>query len=105
MRGQPWTSREIATLREHAHLGRRALAHLLGRSERSVALFASRHGISLRRPGSRRGRRQGLVVDPRAAQVIREARTTRPLCPVCVARPIDVPKAGTCQVCYRLELA
>lgn len=52
---RPWTSSEIATLREHAHLGATAVATLLGRSVRAVRLAASRNRISLRRQGERRG--------------------------------------------------
>jgi hypothetical protein len=102
--GRPWTSSEIDKLRANAHHGRQVVAALLGRSELAVATAARRFGISLRRPGSRAGRRQTRHIDPRALDALTATRT-RPLCPACAARPIDVPVVGLCQVCYRRGLA
>lgn len=52
---RPWTSKEVARLRELAPLGADAAADELDRSVWSVKNAARRHRISLRRPGSRRG--------------------------------------------------
>lgn len=66
----PWTSRELARLRMVAHLGTAGAAEALGRSPGSVRVAASRHRISLRQPGERRG----LVLgQPRGVSLI-EAR-------------------------------
>lgn len=51
----PWTSQEVASLRDLAHLGAATAAEVLGRSIGSVKQAAHRHRISLRRPGCRRG--------------------------------------------------
>jgi hypothetical protein len=52
---RPWTTAELAVLREQGHLGSKALAQILDRSVQSVKHVAHRHGISLRRRGERRG--------------------------------------------------
>lgn len=54
-RGKGWTSFEITTLRQNAHLGAHACAALLGRSVKSVKRKAEQKRISLRKPGERRG--------------------------------------------------
>lgn len=50
-----WTTKEIAYLRENSHLGADAIAKHLNRTPTAVRLKARNMGVSLRRPGSRRG--------------------------------------------------
>lgn len=52
---RPWTTAELALLRDQSDLGARALAQILDRSIQSVKHVAHRHGISLRRRGEKRG--------------------------------------------------
>ena len=49
MSRRPWTTTDLAVLRDNAGLGVAALSELLRRSPSSVKLFAYRNGISLRR--------------------------------------------------------
>lgn len=83
LRGRPWTSKEIATLRQVAPGGAEAAALLLGRSVTSVRMAAARHRISLRRPGERRGLVLGQPRDQSwtelrgAADLAAAARTVR----------------------------
>jgi hypothetical protein len=118
---KPWTSKEVALLRDNAARGARECSNLLGRSLPSVRCTAHRHRISLRRPGSRRGSvlgqprgvslRSGLredLVGPKVAAAMaarmaldREAE----LCPYCAARPITVPTTGLCRTCHLHALA
>ena len=51
-----WTTTDIRYLREHGSLGAEELAQRMGRSPAAVKRAASRFRISLRQPGSRRGR-------------------------------------------------
>lgn len=105
MKLEPWSTAELSTLREHAALGAATLAAMLGRSERAVRAKASELALSLRRDGETRGRRPAGL-DPLALAAIRERRThLEGLCPLCSRRPIEVKRAGCCQVCYQRELA
>lgn len=52
---RPWTTAELAVITEHGRRGATALALELGRSRRAVQRQAARMGVSLRRPGERRG--------------------------------------------------
>jgi hypothetical protein len=105
---RPWTSLELRFLRESAHLGRRELARLLGRSEGAVRHAAARYGISLRREGERRGSiigagrghagalRAAIAADPgRLAAAL-----AAPLCPDCGRRPALVRASGLCEPCH-----
>ena len=118
---KPWTSREIALLRDNGALGAHQCAKLLDRSLPSVRCTAHRHRISLRRSGSRRGSVLGQprgvslrselredLVGPKVAAAMaarmaldREAE----LCPYCAARPITVPTTGLCRICHLHALA
>ena len=118
---KPWTSKELALLRDNATRGARECAKLLDRSLPSVRCTAHRHRISLRRRGSRRGSvlgqprgvslRRGLredLVGPRVAAAVaarmaldREVE----LCPYCAARPISVKTTGLCRTCHLHALA
>lgn len=117
-----WTTTDIRYLREHASLGAGELAQRIGRSPAAVKRAASRFGISLRRPGSRRG---SVLGQPRGVSLRRELRADlvsgrvdqellarrlrldaeAELCPLCVARPIRVAATGLCRVCHLRELA
>jgi len=97
----PWTGREYAIVKEYAHLGRHALAAALGRSPASVAVFASRHGISLRVDGSKKGKRMRKGLDPREKKAVEANR----LCPECARRPVEDRKSGLCHPCYQTRLA
>lgn len=68
-RGKGWRSSEIVLLRQNAHLGAEAVAHLLGRSVRSVKRKAEKERISLRRVGERRGL---LLGQPRGTSWVHE---------------------------------
>ncbi len=116
-----WTSKDIAYLRKHAGLGPDDLAERLGRSPAAVKRAASRHRISLRRPGSRKGIvlgqprgvslrsdiREDLVtgrIDPALfAERLRIDREAE-LCPSCAMRPITVGSTGLCRVCHLKRL-
>ena len=117
-----WTTRDIALLRANAHLGAAELAGLLETTPRAVRNLASRHGISLRRRGERRGILLGqprelrlaelvgedLAADRKAAALVLErCRLTEAaeLCPECGRRPVRVRKAGLCLPCHRRRLA
>jgi len=121
---RPWTTGELALLRKHASEGAEAVAAVVGRSISSVRCAASRHDISLRRPGERRGRVLGQVRDADLPPGYREdildgrldateiaehmrlaADPDTPLCPECVRRPVSVPKTGLCGVCHKRRLA
>lgn len=118
---RPWTTRELAVLRESAHLGAAGVARQLGRSVASVKAAAHRHAVSLRRPGSRRGtilgQPRGLalqaairegVTSGRVDAALMLARITldreAALCPTCGHRPQRVRSTGLCTVCHRREL-
>lgn len=129
----PWTSKEVARLRELAHLGAAGAAAELGRSVHAVKAMAKRKRISLRRPGERSGLALGQPAgqswarrtDP-ALAALREAilagdadvddlediarRPLRlaqgaPLCPGCLARPQEVRRTGLCRPCHLRHLA
>jgi len=118
---RPWTTRELAELREHAHLGAAAAAEKLGRSVASVKAAAHRHVITLRRPGCRcgsiLGQPRGMalsaairagVASGRVDAALMLARVTldreAPLCPSCGRRPQRVDSTGLCLVCHREAL-
>ena len=73
LRGRPWTTRELAELRQLARLGAEAVADRLGRTVRSVRNQAHRQRISLRREGSR----GGLVLGQPRGVSLRAARADR----------------------------
>ena len=52
-----WTPTEIETLRANASEGSAAVAKLLGRSEAQIKTKATSLGISLRKTGSKAGRK------------------------------------------------
>ena len=107
-------------MRDNARLGAAGVARILGRSGRSVRCAASRHRVSLRPPGSRRGcvlgQPFGAILDPavraelldsKRAELI-AARMLEPedeLCPFCARRPIRVASTGMCKVCHLKRLA
>ena len=116
-----WTTVELRELRDHGRLGAVAVALLLGRTVSSVKSAASRGGISLRQPGSRRGLVLGqprccsLRADMRgdlvSGRVSAEAVAARvkldreaALCPVCARREIASRGNGLCRVCYLQKL-
>jgi hypothetical protein len=109
-------------LRKIAAMGAELAAAELGRSERSVRVQASRHGISLRRTGERRGsvlgerapgtlppeeRRAVLygVADPARALARARLDVAGSLCPACGYRPAEVRSTGLCAVCHDRRLA
>lgn len=92
-----WTTKEIALLEQLAEHGRDAVAAAIGRPVAAVVKQASRRGISLRRPGERRGRGMQRVVEPRST-------AGAPLCPRCAVDPIEVEETGLCITCNRKEL-
>jgi hypothetical protein len=130
---RPWTSAELAQLREQADLGAQALALLLDRPIWSIRRAAHRHRISLRPRGERRGHilgqpREGSWVDQLGADSsllaeiregaldgsvdvavlearILEARQRKPLCPSCGRRPWERKSTGLCEPCHVRELA
>lgn len=67
----PWTSQELVLLRSQAHLGAKAIAEMLGRTERAVRRQADRQRISLRKPGETRGLVLGQPAGVRWAAQIR----------------------------------
>jgi len=131
---QPWTTTEVALLRDQGHLGAAAVALLLGRSVGQVKDAAYRYRISLRVKGERRGT---LLGQPRGSQwresgelipaVMAEIRAgvlageidmadlearardlvndDRPLCPACGERAQAHRSTGLCSVCHPLYLA
>lgn len=117
-----WTSRDLATLREHACEGAESVAAMIGCTPCAVRKAAQRHRISLRLPGSRRG----LVLgQPRGVSLRRELREDiisgvvsdeaiarrmsiddeADLCPVCCRRPQEVRSTGLCTLCHMRRLA
>ncbi len=114
----PWTTKELARLRDVAMLGAVGAAEALGRSVYSVKGAAKRHRISLRRPGCRRGRvlgeARGLTLPAQirddfltgavdaelVAQRMRDDDEAE-LCPCCGRRPARVQTTGYCLVCHR----
>jgi proline racemase len=112
-----WTSRDLATLREHANEGAAAVAELLGCTPCAVRRAAHRHRVSLRRPGSLRGLvlgqprgvslrrdlREDLVhgrVDPEVVAARMQLDEDAELCPSCGHRPIRVASTGLCRCCH-----
>lgn len=119
---RPWTTGDLAVLRENASLGAAEVARLLGREERAVRQAAYRHRISLRRRGSRRGLvlgqprgvslgaelREDLLSGKVDAAVIARrmaADHDAELCPCCGRRPVRVEASGMCRVCHLEALA
>jgi len=117
----PWTTTELRQLRASRDLGAREVAKLLGRSVSSVKAQASRQGISLRRPGVRRGlvigqpRSVSLRADIRCDLVsgakLAEAVAARlridhdaALCPECAYRLVEVSSTGLCRRCHVTRL-
>lgn len=118
---RPWTTTELGQLRElaSAGIGLPAIAVLLERSPKSVERQASRHRISLRTPGERRGLIMGEqnrrrldpelreavflgVSDPVAAE--RRSTALGELCPGCSLRYVNT-RSGLCDVCHLKRLA
>lgn len=123
-----WTTKELETLRSAARLGAEAIAVLLGRSKRSVVCKASESGVSLRRPGVRKGLRLGqprrsnireLIRDEALRAALSDGHTsteltgslaaevsgTTELCPRCTSRPVTHRSTGLCEVCHFRGLA
>lgn len=118
----PWTSTEIARLRELAPLGAVVAAHTLGRSLESVRMQAKRQRISLRPPGRRGGRilgqirgvsvsrrlrsdvESGRLSNTRVVELVSLAAAGAPICPMCGREPIETP-AGLGVICHNRELA
>ena len=117
---RPWTTTEIAVMRDNARAGVAAVAKILGRSQVSVRCAAARHRVSLRRAGSRKGRVLGQVagqaldaqtrealLDAKRAELI-AARMLDPedaLCPTCAKRPARIRSTGLCRVCHLKRLS
>jgi hypothetical protein len=111
---RPWTTSELAVMRDNAARGAEAVAELLGRSVASVRQAAHRHRISLRKHGSRKGLvlgqprgvslradlRDGLVRDRRDELLERRAQAdaAAELCPCCGRRPART-RSGFCAAC------
>jgi hypothetical protein len=126
MASRPWTSKELAYLRTHSAQGAAALSVALNRTRKSVVQEAVRADISLRQPGSRRGRvigqLRGKHLSPEVREALLHARTlTDPgvvhevcptcgrslapaLCPSCGRRPIACERTGLCKTCHRDRL-
>lgn len=118
---RPWTTGELATLRELAAsgIGLAEVAVGLDRSERSVKGQAVRQRISLRRTGERRGSILGELAGHRLPTEIRTAvfigfsdpvsaeqrsRRSGELCPGCAARYVST-RSGFCDPCHLKRLA
>lgn len=122
--GRPWSTQEVAQLREFASLGAESVAELLDRSVWSVRMQAARLRISLRRTGSRAGRVLGQAAGERTVDdvmlaqwrddvlagridVRRAERRMKaigrgaPRCPSCGIRPQEVLRTGFCLDCHR----
>jgi len=111
---KPWTTREVATLREKRELGAVTLAEILGRTVCSVREAARRNRISLRRPGWAGGRvldqRHGvrvcrdahcaIVADSERAMRRAELYRAAALCPDCGRRRVEIAQTGLCQECH-----
>lgn len=122
MSARPWTVAEVDRLREHADCGVKGVAQLLNRTPASVQAKARQEGISLRRPGERRGKVRGessrgslppelrneLLEDPRVWGYVEASRDLRigrrSICPSCVARPAIVQSTGLCRPCHDMVL-
>ena len=116
---RPWTTTEVAYLRDNRELGARLLCELMGRSLWSVRKAAHYHRISLRRPRDGRGRLFGELAGLRLEQlrgaVVSDApghfaqrlneRREIELCCQCGHRPVQVEAAGLCGSCYVRVLA
>jgi hypothetical protein len=128
---------EIKMLRNNSRLGARAIMALIN-GQRDVsrpdsapltlgAVYSKAHsiGVSIRRQGSRRGRRFALPASMRigdvgpSADLVRTgridmaaiernvvafARGELSLCPHCSKRPVTVKKTGLCGVCHKTLL-
>lgn len=118
---KPWTTCELAVLREHAREGAATVAEMLGRSVAAVQRMAYRQRISLRTPGTLRGRvlgqpagvslRPDMRSDMASGEVDAEAVVRRmeiardaELCPCCGKRPATVRSTGWCTVCHKRNL-
>lgn len=111
----PWTTGDIALLREHAHFGAAEVARLLERTIWSVRQQAYRQRISLRQHGCRRGvvlgqprgvslrreLRDDLVRDRRDELLAQRAKVDAEaaLCPCCGRRPVRT-RSGFCRACH-----
>ena len=111
---RPWTTSELAVMRDNAARGAEVVAELLGRSVASVRQAAHRNRISLRKHGSRKGLvlgqprgvslrseiRDGLVRDRRDELLERRAQADADaeLCPCCGRRPART-RSGFCVPC------
>jgi hypothetical protein len=123
-----WTVAEVQYLREHGELGAKALALVLGRTERSVVSAAARLRISLRPAGERRGHVLGqprteawagtqlradvlagevdmAALEARAREIALGLDSGKPVCPACGARPQQRPSTGLCEPCHLRALA
>jgi hypothetical protein len=119
---KPWTSLQIAELRQNAALGAVQVARLLHRSIPCVKACANRQRISLRSAGERRGSvlgqprgvslraelRADLVSLPGMAELVASRMkidADAALCPVCAIRPVQ-PKGsgGFCRPCHLRRL-
>lgn len=131
----PWTSTEVAFVRDNADLGAAALSVALGRSVGSVKALANRNRISLRSTGERRGTLLGQprgvrwgeqgdgsglrlgairrdVLNGDVSMTDLEARireialgSEKPDCPACGVRPQTRETTGLCEVCHLRALA
>lgn len=111
---KPWSSSELAELRQYGRLGAAELARRLGRSVGSVKSAARHHRISLRRTGERRGLVLGQLRDLGLKPAVRDTLMRRrsdppddpddPLCPGCGRRPIAVARSGLCRACHMNRL-
>jgi hypothetical protein len=118
MKSGPWTTTEVAYLRDNRELGAAALAELLDRSQWSVRSAAKRQRISLRRPRDARGRlfgacaaacleelRAAVVEAPTHYSARMDERREAELCCNCGHRPVQVARAGLCGPCYARVMA
>jgi len=132
-----WTMAEIKLMRANARFGARVLLEVLN-ANRAIsrpdvapltlnAIYCKAHdvAISLRRRGSRAGRRFAIPADMRigdvglAADLVRSGRIDMAalernivayahgeleLCPHCSKRPATVKKTGLCGICHKTLL-
>ena len=111
-------------MRRNASLGAYQVALLLDRSVSSVYCKAHELRISLRRPGSRAGRRIGIPASMRlsdlgnvpasaiqsgkfdiaTAELAIVSERTAPLCPACSIYPVQVRTTGLCRLCHLRHL-
>jgi len=119
---RPWTTRELAQLRRIAQLGAQECTRRLGRTMWPVRTAASRHFISLRPPGERRGvvfaqphgwhlpheQREAILASPHHDKILTAhlnfAKGIGELCPGCGRWPIST-EHGLCHACYAKRLA